>query len=485
MTEPGDPTHTPEHDDESLSDALEASKKARRRTLLKALGGLAAVGVVASGVTFLVRARARSADAKAADDGAAAAGAALLRGELRAGKKLANEAHELDPNGHAAAITFLRAGAFDLIDGDGGPNEGIALLATARNFGARGATLALVALAAGIGVKNDRLVQRILEEPLPDDADEGRYAYALGAGFDLVCDEASEAHYREAEELSGGKLFLASVRRVRALLFATKIDDARAAIEKLPRDRRETLVLRTLTERVAAISGVAPRPEIPKWCDPSWTSDLPKCLRALAAVLPMTDPDAPFGQSAGLDAALDDVDTPLAALLAGRLALAAGDKASARSASQCALRMRKELDKARVFGTRIALLEGDLKQAKELSSDSGDKGQKLLVEAIDAYEKRDAKRLGEIDKDTEGDPERWTLIGAATTLLGDGPKPAASILSGAVSRSEPWADLLAVDAALAVPDLDAAKKIAIAWADGPESAERKKRKDAITKAEKK
>jgi hypothetical protein len=471
-----DPAGPPE-DDLPLSAALREASKVGRRRVLRAAAAVGAIAALGGGGALLYGRRAR---AKDADDGRARARAAedaIARGEVRLAKKLAEEARALDPTGRAEATSWIRAASMEVLDGDTGKDAAVALLAETRRLGARGLELALASLAAAVGVKNDHLVEKILAEHAEAEiAKDAAHLFAEGAGLDLLCDPESARRYREASELWGGRSLVANVRHARALLFAGKVDDARALVAKLPKEGREATVLSALADRVALLAGAALKPA---WVDPKWVTELPRSLRTLATAMALADPNAPAGQSAGLDAALDDVDTPLAALLAGRIALAAGDRVSAKAAADCALRMRAELDAAKVFSARLALVDGDLGRARELAGEGPDKATVLMVQAIDAYERGDKGRVGEIDAESANAPDRWGGLGFARALLEGGEPPKATDLDAAIAKSEPWADLLAVDAALRAHDVDRAKKLALAWADGPLTEARKQRKKRI------
>ncbi len=476
--------------DVPLSTALRDAARARRRVWLKAALGVAVLSALGGGATEIYLARKRASDRASGAAEAAEAEEALLRGDLRVARKRAEEARALAPESHEVAMTFVRALAFDVLDGDGGKDAGVALLAEARRLGARGSDLAFASLAAAVGVKNDRLVDKILAEhaeaSLPPSF---AHTFAVGAGLDLTCGDGAAPRYAEAEELSKGKSLLASVRRARALLFEAKVDEARAVVAKLPKDRREAQVLAALADRVALLAGSAPPGAKPAWVDPAWVTELPRSLRTLATAMALTDPNAPAGQSAGLDAALDDVDSPLAALLAGRIALLGGDRVSAEAAAAAALRMREELVSAKVFAARLALVDGDLARAKALAGEGPDKEMVLTVQAIEAYERGDVGRIREIDAESTASPdveapgvhapERWFGLGAAEALLSGGPPPKPDVLDAAIAKGEPWAELLAVDAALASHDVERAKKIALGWAERPPTDAKKLRKKRI------
>ncbi len=448
--------------------------------MLKALGGLVLLGAAGGGVSALVLWRRGAQDRALSIERAAASESAARRGELRLARKLAAEARELDPTGRAAAVAFVRVSAFDVIDGDLGPAAGVALLSDARNLGMHGIDLAFASLAAAVGVKNDHLVERILAEHSKKTLQiEERYAYAAGAGLDLITSDEAVRHYADADDMAHGELFLAKVRLARSLLFANRIEEARAVVERLPKERRETTVIGSFVERVALLEGGGASKAAPAWVDPSWIPELPRCLRTLAAAMALGDPNAPSGQSAGLDAALDDVDTPCAALWAGRIALAAGDRVSAKAAASCALRMRAELLEAKVFAARLSLVEGDLAGARELAGEGPDKPTVLMIQAIEAYERADKVRLDEIDAESKGSPRRYEMLDAAKALLGEGEIPKAATFDDAIAKNAPWADLLAVDAALATRDVERAKKLALAWSEGPLTDAKKLRKKRI------
>lgn len=471
-----------EEPDVPLSTALREASRARRRTVLRALGALTVLGAIGGGITELVLWRRRLSDEALAASEAKRADEAVLKGDLRGAKKIASDARDLDPKSHAVAMAFVRASAFDVLDGDGGKDASVALLSDARRLGARGIDLAFASLAAAVGVKNDRLAEKILAEHAERSiGGDMAYAFACGAALDLTCGDEAARRYAEAEELSGGRFVLAKLRRVRALVFASKIDEAKALVAKLPQEARETKVLAALVQRVESLGGASSAKAT--WVDPSWATELPRSLRALATAMALGDPNAPSGQSAGLDAALDDVDTPLAALLAGRIALAAGDRVSAEAASACALRMHGELEGAKTFAARLALLQGDLPKARELAGEGPDKATVLTIQAIEAYERGDKTRLAEIDAESAGSTERWFGLSAAKALLGDGEAPKPADLDRAIATNEPWAELLAVDAALAAHDVERAKKLALAWAEGPLTDVKKLRKKHIESPE--
>jgi hypothetical protein len=317
-----------------------------------------------------------------------------------------------------------------------------------------------------------------LKEPREDDVTaDGFYAFVAGAGSDLDCDPAAVGWYQRATELLKEPL-LAEVRLARALLFAGELDRAEKATELVPEGRLERKVLTALVARSRAIAGKGdvPGPRI----DRGTIVELPRSLRALATALALQDPEAPWGQSAGLDVALDDIDTPFVAVLAARIALYGGDRVSARTASEAALRMREELDDARALGARIALIDGDLATARRLGADLPDKGMETMLRAIDAYEAGTAPPA-EAGKQPNDARVTWKLGAVAASLTaGKAPDAAGtSAIDEGVKRGEPWADFLAIDSAFAKGDLDKAKKIVASWNNAAHTPAQKARKERL------
>lgn len=464
--------------DGSLEEALAKHARVRRRSMLRALGIAAAVVAAGTAGTLVYLQVEAAADRKRAGVRARDAEAELLRGNIRAAKKIAEEARALDRLNHDAWLAFVHASATDLIDGDGGPEASVALISDARNTGGKGATLEFVALAGAIGIKNDVLAEKLLKQPHAEPVDsDGFYAYAAGAAFDLVCDDASIGWYEQALALRPACV-LTRIRLARANVLAGAFPEARAALEGLPSGSFERLVLDALVTRVESIAS-SPSGKVARGAqvDRAKLGDLPKSLRTLATALALEDPDQPWGQSAGIDAALDDADTPMVAILAGRIALADGDRVSARAAATAAMSMHEDLADARIFAARVALVDGDLKRAEELGRTGPDRNLIAILRCIGAYEENDRVAFDKAASDEPDGVGKWPLGSAATTIL-DGKSPDAATLDALTKRSEPWADLFAIDAALLRGDKDKAAKMVQQWT-GTLTPAQKKRKDRV------
>jgi hypothetical protein len=449
--------------------AEDTKKRSTRRALL--VGGAALLVVGATGAGFLVDRKDRQAARARAQDLASQAYGALRQGDLRRAVALANDARASDPNGREAAEAWLHASGLYLVDGDGTAADGVALLEKARLLGAKGTLIAFAALTASIATKNDKLATSLLEEQSKRGvASDAYYELAAGAVLDLACDPAAAERYAASAD-AWADAILPRVRRARSFLLDGKLAAAKDALASLPQGRAEVLVLGAVIKRLEAPRGK------PAYVDPFAATDLPRSVRALAQALTV----GAETETAGLDVALDDADTPMVAVLCGRVALSAGDLEGAAHAAASALKMRPELGEATRLAVTLALGRGDLEQAEKLAEDGSDAESKHLVRAIRAYEDRKPELVREeaMSAFDEG-ASAWSLASAARGLEGDGPMPTPAELEAALARGEPWAAELRVDALLAANDLEGARKLSSAWATS--SAPRKRRALAIAKA---
>jgi len=432
--------------------ALDKQKQKSRRALV--FGGVAAALLaVGGGVAVAVR-RDRESDRARGDDLAESAYAALRTGDLARGRALAADARKVDPKGRGAAEAWLHANGLYLIDGDGTVGDAIAYMDEVRTLGARGTLVAFAVLSSAVAMKNDKLATSLLSEQRSRGVEmDAYYAFAVGAALDLACDADAADAYAQSSALWVDAP-LPRVRRARAFLLTENHAAARSALGELPVDRPAARVLAAALTRLELERGA------PAYVDPFAATDLPRSVRAIAQALTVGKET----ESAGLDVALDDVDTPLVALLCGRLALSAGDREGASHAVDTALRMRPELGAAARLGVTLALGRGDLARATKLAEDSTDVEAKHLVRAVQGYEdgKPDVVRDEVLAAFDEG-ASSWTLATAARGVLGDGAAPDAATLAAAVERGDPWAAELAFDAALARSDVDTATKTSRGW----------------------
>jgi hypothetical protein len=450
--------------------ALDRQKKNGRRRLVWGLAALAALA--AGGGAALAVSRDREADRARARDLAESAYAAMRSGDIARARALAEEARKIDPKGREAATAWLHATGLHLIDGDGTAADAVGYMDQVRRLGARGALVAFAVLASAVAMKNDKLATTLLEEQSGRGVGgDAFHAFAVGAALDLACSDGAAASYQDAADRWADAV-LPRIRRARAFLLADNHAAAESALAELPEGRPEVRVLRAALRRLEAAAGA------PAYVDPFAATDLPRSVRAIAQALTVGKET----ETAGLDVALDDVDTPLVALLCGRLALSAGDVDGASHAVDTALRMRPELDRAARLGTRLALSRGDLERASKVAEESTDAESKHLVRAIRGYEDKKADVVrDEVLAAFDDGASTWALASTARALLGDGPPldPAGAALAHAAD--EPWSAELAFDAALARGDLAKAQTTARGWDAAP--APRKSRFAALKRAE--
>jgi hypothetical protein len=216
----------------------------------------------------------------------------------------------------------------------------------------RGPLLGQALLASAVRGKNDRLAVRLLVQH----ADQGlrgdpSYELVAGAALELACDDGAAARF-ESVLASTPASVLARLRLARARIFASRLDEASTVAAALPRERAERAILLEVVARLRRYEGAADAPSPRHVVDPFGLTDLPRSIRPLAQALTVHEANA----GSGIEAALDDLDTPLAALLVARLAVVAGDGESAQLAIDAGVRLRAELAVPDELARRIARL---------------------------------------------------------------------------------------------------------------------------------
>ncbi|AKV03893.1 TPR repeat protein [Labilithrix luteola] len=192
---------------------------------------------------------------------------------------------------------------------------------------------------------------------------------------------------------------------------------------------------------------------------------VPYAARALLALETHKIDEAKTALTKGLAVS----DTPGIASWLGGIALTTGDEALARKAALAAVSYSAVYPPARVLAARVALLgarlDEALKAAEELPPASPDVA---VVTAAVAYEKLDGERMSRaleaVPDDVKKRPFLVPLVRGQALLGGN---PAGLLGDKAVAMADddfPWADLVAMDAALDTGDLDTAAKIAAQWA---------------------
>ncbi len=443
-------------------------RPSRRRLVGWLLGGavLATLGGVGAQAYRQHRAAGAEEEARAA---LARSRAALDAGDHRGAKQAADVAVELAPRDPAAIRAAIDARVVEVLDGGVTSDAAVDVVTTARRLGAQGSALATAALAAAVGARNPAHAQELLDQHRRDEVarDDAVYLLAEGAAFDLLAEPAAIDAYARARELAPG-LGSARVRHVRALVFAGRIGEARDAAGggNLPRP---------VANAIDVLLARAERPE--RWPEKDVrilrddVGDLPRPLRAIGAALALVPPDAQGGSSMGLDAAIDDADTPGALLLCGQLALAASDLDGALGAAQRATQMRPGWTPAHALAARVLLLRGRLDEALALEA-SLPPTVAAELRAIAAYESGDPESLAEAEsRAVEKGAARWPALALALGRLRSGDKrPGPGEADGLLAEDAVWADVLAVDLAVDAGDLARAETVSKKWSVTPDPA---------------
>ncbi len=422
--------------------------------LLGAAGVLAAAAVP---IALYARATSKKQDAVDAKGLAQQAYAALRDGRIADALALATSAHSKDPTGPESLKAWLHATGLDLMEGNVDAGRAVGFVAQARRAGVRGTDLAFATVAAAVAMKNDRFARRLVdqhvEQQIPRDA---YYELAAGAALDLDCDPEAAAERFEASAGMWIDAPLPRLRRARSLAFAQRYDEAREEIENMSFQGVDAAVLLQAIDRIADPTvGYG-------YVDAMAIADLPRSLRPLGQALLATNDPMQFG----IEAALADLDTPLAGLMCATLMVDAGDYGAADRSLAAARAMRSDLSDITEAEVRLALLRGDLVKAKDVADGSGNTELIALVSAIGAYEQGSLEALDKAVEQAETAAlSPWTLASAAEGMLGRGELPGTDLLEEAMQVREPWADVMYVDLALRGGDLDVVDAIMSNWSD--------------------
>jgi tetratricopeptide (TPR) repeat protein len=201
-------------------------------------------------------------------------------------------------------------------------------------------------------------------------------------------------------------------------------------------------------------------------------------VRALLAIEQHKTDEAKAALQKGLSVA----DTPGIAAWLGSIALATGDETLARKGALTAVSFSAVYPPARMLAARVALLgvrlDEALKATEELPTTSPDVA---IVSAAVAYEKLDGERmktaLDALPDDAKKLPFLVPLVRGQALMAGNAqalgtdcatPGSAASACFAAkaldmADDDTPWADIVAMDAALDTGDVDLAHKVAAKW----------------------
>lgn len=292
-----------------------------------------------------------------------------------------------------------------------------------------------------------------------------------GATFERAGDSRAVEHYSAATKLDPDLVIAQSL-----LIRATALDGDPIHAAELARDfrakyphRSEGAALITLAWARDPLRGEPP-PEVKEIATkegllPSPLAAVAPAARALLAV----EERRPEEVSAALKKGLAVVDTPGVAVWLGTIALATGDAVTARKAALTAVSYSAVHPPARMLAARVALLGSRLdeaiKAAEELPPTSMDVG---IITAAVAYEKLDAERMSRaldgLSAETKKAAVLLPLVRGQALLAGNAHAfvDDKAALNSASSEA-PWADLVAMDAALDTGDLETARKLASTW----------------------
>jgi tetratricopeptide (TPR) repeat protein len=191
-------------------------------------------------------------------------------------------------------------------------------------------------------------------------------------------------------------------------------------------------------------------------------------VRALLAIEQHKNDEAKTALQKGLAV----VDTPGMAAWLGSIALSTGDEALARKGALSAVSFSAVYPPARMLAARVALLgarlDEALKASEELPPASPDVA---IVTAAVAYEKLDGERmraaLDALPDDAKKLPFLVPLVRGQLLMAGNAQALGSDKALDMADDDTPWADLVAMDAALEVGDVELARKVATKWPGDP------------------
>jgi predicted Zn-dependent protease len=190
---------------------------------------------------------------------------------------------------------------------------------------------------------------------------------------------------------------------------------------------------------------------------------VPHALAAIAFVDKQAMADAKREIEKGLGLA----DGPGIASWLGSIALDTRDEALVQKAALTAIGFSAVYPPARVLAARVALLGGRFDQALKATEDlDANSPDVAVVRAATAYERVDVDALGRaldaVPVDSKRLPFMSALVLAPEVLVGRAQTSGSKILEMSADEA-PWSDLIAMDLALDLGELEVAEKIASAW----------------------
>ncbi|MDP9001682.1 MAG: hypothetical protein M3O46_16405 [Myxococcota bacterium] len=205
-------------------------------------------------------------------------------------------------------------------------------------------------------------------------------------------------------------------------------------------------------------------------------AELPSGLKFVShaiAALTALDRQAVSDARSEVQDGLAVADSPGPAVWLGTIAITIGDEALARKAALLALQFSAAYEPARALAARVALHGGRIDEALKATEDLDPAAPEVVVvRAASAYERVDAdavaRALDALPVGTRKLPLFAALDLAESAISGRMRLDGAKLLTLAANDA-PWADVMAMDLALAEGDLALADKIATLWGKDSES----------------
>ena len=305
--------------------------------------------------------------------------------------------------------------------------------------------------------------------------DDAWYQLVAGATFERAGDARAAERYAAAVKLDP-QLVVAQILLARA----TAVDGDPHRAGELAREFRAKYPARVEGATLVALAWArdpmrgeppAETKEIVDKLDvlPTPLKAVAPAVRALLAIEAHKTDEAKAALQKGLAVA----DTPGIAAWLGSIALATGDEGLARKGALTAVSFSAVYPPARMLAARVALLGVRLDEALKASEELPPTSPVVaIVNAAVAYEKLDGERmrsaLDALPDEAKKLPFLVPLVRGQALMSGNATALTAEKVVDLADDETPWADLIAMDAALEVGDLELAHKVAAKWQGEPD-----------------
>lgn len=392
--------------------------------------------------------------------------AALLPGdEERIGRVF-----ELDSRSPRAALDWLRERALVGLLKNGSDVAFEDAISRAREVGVKEEDVAFAHLASFLFQNDTAGAAALLSRWDGPSANDAWYQLLAGATLERAGDLRAYERYAAAVKLDPD-LVVAQIAVVRQAAIegdALRAGELAKQFRATYPDRVEGAALASMAWGRDPTRGDQPPPDVAEMLAhaaelPSSLLSVPHALLAIAALDKLALDDAKAEIEKGIAAA----DGPGMASWLGNIALDTRDEVLVRRAALAAVSFSAVYGPARVLAARVALL-GDrldeaLKATEDLDSTSPDVA---LLRAAVAYERVDAdgvsRALDAVSPEARQAPFMNAIAMAPRVLLGQSAMTAQKIADMSDDEA-PWSDLVAMDLALDLGELDVADKIGQSW----------------------